>query len=157
MWLNSRIERPGRVRHLGRAAAWFGVAGGRPALRKDRHRRVFDNRTLRGVSQSDITPALCGPGHIAHVRARTAVGADCDRAQVAVHAVLHADPQRIQQVIWNLLWNAVKFTPSGGRVTVRVRNVGGLVEVTVTDNGIGIDAEFLPHLLGETSHLGAFA
>ncbi|HEX5107777.1 MAG TPA: hybrid sensor histidine kinase/response regulator [Vicinamibacterales bacterium] len=72
------------------------------------------------------------------------IGVDMDDARLTVHA----DPQRIQQVIWNLLWNAVKFTPSGGRVTVRVRNVGGLVEVTVTDNGIGIDAEFLPHVFG---------
>jgi two-component system CheB/CheR fusion protein len=56
------------------------------------------------------------------------------------------DPARIQQVIWNLLANAVKFTPQGGRVAIDVRRQDGTVEIEVTDTGIGIRPEFLPHV-----------
>ena len=57
------------------------------------------------------------------------------------------DPGRLQQVVWNLLANAVKFTPRGGRALVRVgRGEGGSVRLTVSDSGIGIAPEFLPHV-----------
>ena len=56
------------------------------------------------------------------------------------------DPDRLQQVIWNLLSNAVKFTPRGGRVQLRLQRVNSHVEVTVSDTGIGIREDFLPHL-----------
>jgi signal transduction histidine kinase/ActR/RegA family two-component response regulator len=59
-----------------------------------------------------------------------------------------ADPQRLQQIVWNLVWNAVKYTPEGGSVTIGVRAVGGLAELTVSDTGVGIDPEFLPHVFG---------
>jgi CheY-like chemotaxis protein len=54
------------------------------------------------------------------------------------------DPSRLQQVIWNLLANAVKFTPKGGAVYVCARRVGHSVEIVVRDTGIGIAREFLP-------------
>ncbi len=54
------------------------------------------------------------------------------------------DPNRLQQVAWNLLSNAVKFTPKGGRVQVRLQRVNSQVELSVSDTGIGIKAEFLP-------------
>lgn len=57
-----------------------------------------------------------------------------------------ADPARLQQVIWNLVNNAVKFTPRGGRITVRLRRADTHVQVTVSDNGEGINATFLPYL-----------
>jgi len=56
------------------------------------------------------------------------------------------DPNRLQQVLWNLLTNAVKFTPKGGRVQVFLRRVNSHVEISVMDSGQGISAEFLPHL-----------
>jgi len=52
----------------------------------------------------------------------------------------------MQQVLWNLFFNAVKFTPAGGRVRIAVERVGNQVHVTVSDTGRGIAEEFLPHV-----------
>jgi PAS domain S-box-containing protein len=61
---------------------------------------------------------------------------------------LMADPARLQQVFWNLLRNAIKFTPAGGRIEVRTRSAegGALLVVEVEDSGVGIDAEALPRI-----------
>jgi signal transduction histidine kinase len=52
----------------------------------------------------------------------------------------------LQQVLWNLLSNAVKFTNRGGKVQVRLERVNSYLEVAVSDTGIGIAPEFLPHV-----------
>ncbi len=60
---------------------------------------------------------------------------------------VRADPARLGQVFWNLVKNAVKFTPEGGRVEVRtVDEPGGRVRITVADNGIGIEPDVLPRV-----------
>ncbi len=56
------------------------------------------------------------------------------------------DATRLQQIMWNLLSNAIKFTPEGGLVKVRVGQVNSQAEITVTDTGQGISAEFLPYV-----------
>lgn len=56
------------------------------------------------------------------------------------------DPERLQQIIWNLLSNAVKFTKRGGKVQVRLERIDSHIELCVTDSGIGISPEFLPHV-----------
>jgi PAS domain S-box-containing protein len=56
------------------------------------------------------------------------------------------DADRLQQVVWNLLSNAIKFTPKGGRVLVRLERVNSHAEITVSDTGVGISPEFLPHV-----------
>jgi PAS domain S-box-containing protein len=59
----------------------------------------------------------------------------------ATHHHIWADPVRIQQVFWNLLNNAVKFTPREGRISIRSSNEGGKFVFEISDTGIGIDAE----------------
>jgi PAS domain S-box-containing protein len=61
-------------------------------------------------------------------------------------AVVSGDPSRLQQVIWNLLTNGVKFTDRGGSVTVSVTRHDAIAELVVQDSGRGIVSEFLPHL-----------
>jgi CheY-like chemotaxis protein len=60
--------------------------------------------------------------------------------------ILFGDPERLQQVIWNLLSNSIKFTPKDGRIDIELRYIGSDVEITVTDNGAGIEPGFLPFI-----------
>jgi PAS domain S-box-containing protein len=60
--------------------------------------------------------------------------------------LLRGDANRLQQVVWNLLTNAVKFTPQGGTVEITLKRVGSHVEIVVSDNGPGISADFLPYV-----------
>ena len=76
-----------------------------------------------------------------------------DAAQVRIEAALDpvagpvsGDPGRLQQVVWNLLANAVKFTPKGGKVQVLLQRVDSHVEIFITDTGVGIQPEVLPHV-----------
>ena len=59
---------------------------------------------------------------------------------------VRGDPDRLQQVVWNLLTNAVKFTPEGGCVTVRLGHVDSAVRVSVSDTGQGIEPDMLPYV-----------
>src|SRR5689334_11543519 len=59
---------------------------------------------------------------------------------------ISGDADRLQQIVWNLLTNAVKFTPKGGRIQIQLQRVNSHVEIVVTDSGIGISKEFLPHV-----------
>jgi signal transduction histidine kinase/CheY-like chemotaxis protein len=86
-------------------------------------------------------------------RAVDAVTPAADAKTVRVETVLDpqaapvsGDPERLQQILWNLLSNAVKFTGKGGKVQVRLERVNSHVEVAVSDTGIGIAPEFLPHV-----------
>jgi PAS domain S-box-containing protein/excisionase family DNA binding protein len=60
--------------------------------------------------------------------------------------MISGDASRLQQVIWNILANAVKFTPAGGRIRVQGQAVNGHVELMISDNGQGIGPDFLPQL-----------
>jgi signal transduction histidine kinase/CheY-like chemotaxis protein len=64
----------------------------------------------------------------------------------ALAGPVQGDPHRLQQVVWNLLTNAVKFTPRGGRIEVRLECVAANLELSVHDSGLGIAPDFLPHV-----------
>jgi PAS domain S-box-containing protein len=61
-------------------------------------------------------------------------------------SMILGDANRVQQVIWNLLSNAVKFTEGGGRIEARLKRTADRVEISISDTGIGIEHEFLPHV-----------
>lgn len=63
-----------------------------------------------------------------------------------ISGTVFGDANRLQQVVWNLVSNAVKFTPSAGRVEVELKQVGMYAQIQVKDTGIGINPEFLPHV-----------
>ncbi|HEX7843222.1 MAG TPA: CheR family methyltransferase [Kofleriaceae bacterium] len=66
-------------------------------------------------------------------------------------APVAGDPARLQQVVWNLLTNAIKFTPEGGRVIVTVDAVADRGRIRVRDTGVGIESSFLPHIFDRFS------
>jgi signal transduction histidine kinase/ActR/RegA family two-component response regulator len=75
--------------------------------------------------------------------------ADAKGVAIAIHAEaplggVYGDGARLQQIAWNLVSNAVKFTQTGGEVEVRLRRTQAVAEITVMDNGAGIPTEFLP-------------
>ena len=79
-------------------------------------------------------------------------GVTAKRLSLRVHApsegriVVTGDADRLQQVVWNLVSNAVKFTPTGGRVDIELGRTDVRAEILVRDNGQGIDPSFRPHL-----------
>ncbi len=99
-----------------------------------------------------LEPRLLDLGSVAEVVVDV-VRPEADRKNV--HLSFHADgqaplilgdPDRIQQILWNLLSNAIKFTPGGGSVEVAVGRRESRALLTVQDTGIGMSAEFLPHM-----------
>jgi CheY-like chemotaxis protein len=90
--------------------------------------------TLLGVAVDAIRPAAAAKG------VEVMLDTEGQRASI------HGDPDRLSQVISNLLANALKFTPAGGRITMRLREQGGRAVVSVIDTGQGIPADLLPHI-----------
>jgi signal transduction histidine kinase/ActR/RegA family two-component response regulator len=105
----------------------------------------------------------------AHLLLRSALEicqADIDKKNLALataftaeNVSLQADPARLQQIFWNLIKNAVKFTPEGGRLEIRTENRDGQLRVAISDTGMGIDAESLPKIFnafeqGERTQFG---
>lgn len=81
---------------------------------------------------------------------------EADAKNIAIRCALdesagpiQADSQRLQQVIWNILTNAVKFTPEGGRIDVSVHRGDHSAAIRIADTGMGIDPDFLPHIFDQ--------
>lgn len=108
------------------------------------------SRVITGKLQLNLTP----------VDLITVVDAALDAVRPAMEAkeikietligsslrLVSGDSDRLQQVIWNVLSNAAKFTPAGGKVEIAVAQNNAHVEITVKDTGPGIDPNFLPHV-----------
>lgn len=108
------------------------------------------SRIITGKMRLDVQPVEVPLVLQAAVDAiRPAVDAKNIRLQMVLDpkaGPVSGDPARLQQVVWNLLSNAVKFTPKGEKVQVRLERVNSHVEITVSDTGKGISAEFLPYV-----------
>jgi PAS domain S-box-containing protein len=105
------------------------------------------SRIISGKVQLDVQPLDLHEVINAAIDAvRLSIEAKDLRLRVTLDARaarLRGDPNRLQQVFWNLLTNAVKFTPKGGYINVVMERVNSHVEVSVEDSGIGIQPEFL--------------
>ncbi|HEU4509851.1 MAG TPA: MASE1 domain-containing protein [Pyrinomonadaceae bacterium] len=82
--------------------------------------------------------------------------AEAKQINISMHVehadlVVRADVERLQQVLWNLLANAVKFTPPGGKIDVYLTRHGSLAEIRIEDTGPGVPAEFLPRIFDRFS------
>ncbi|MFT3915714.1 MAG: ATP-binding protein [Anaeromyxobacteraceae bacterium] len=108
------------------------------------------SRIVRGELKLDVRPLellTVVEAAVEAVRpAAEARGIGLGAALLPHTARVAGDPGRLQQVFWNLLVNAIKFTPPGGRVEVRLEERGDEVVVEVADTGAGIDPAFAPHL-----------
>jgi PAS domain S-box-containing protein len=112
---------------------------------------LFDvSRVITGNMRLEIQPL-----HVAAVieaaldtvrPAATAKGVRLESILDPGAGAMMGDPARLQQVVWNLLMNAVKFTPKGGQVTTHLRRVDAQIEIVVRDTGEGIAREHMPRL-----------
>ena len=108
------------------------------------------NRITAGQMRLDVQPVM--PYGLVQA-AVDSVRPAADARGVRVEAILDpaagpvsGDAYRLQQVVWNLVSNAIKFTPKGGRAQVILQRTDSQVEIKVADSGIGIHADFLPHV-----------
>jgi CheY-like chemotaxis protein len=108
------------------------------------------SRVISGKMRLDIRPVdLQTVIESALDAVRPAATAKDIRLRAALDASagsVSGDPDRLQQVVWNLVMNAVKFTPRGGRVEVSLDRVDGQIEIVVRDTGRGISADVLPFI-----------
>jgi len=105
--------------------------------------RIISGKVRLEVSSVDMTEVI----EAAVATVRPAAEAKSLRIQLMLHpntGLVLGDSGRLQQVVSNLLTNAVKYTPKGGRVQVSLERVNSHLEVRVADDGQGIDPEFLP-------------
>ncbi len=106
-------------------------------LRLDLHQVAFSSVVEAAVDSAK--PAAEAKG----IRLKAMLGASQD--------VVSGDGARLQQVVWNLLTNAIKFTPKGGQVHVLLQRVNSHLELNVSDTGMGIPASYLPHVFDRFS------
>jgi PAS domain S-box-containing protein len=112
--------------------------------------RVMSGRIRLDVQQISVSDVARGALESAEPVAH-AKGVRLEHILDPRGGVVFGDPGRLQQIFWNLLSNAVKFTPKGGRVQVLLQRVNSHVEFSVSDNGIGIPAGFLPYVFDRFS------
>jgi CheY-like chemotaxis protein len=98
----------------------------------------IEPRPMRIQEAIDEACQAVGPD-IARKGVRLECGPECP-------ALVSGDPRRLQQVLRNLLANAVRYTPAAGTISLRAEQVGGEVVITLRDTGAGIDPGFLPHV-----------
>ena len=111
-------------------------------------------RTLTGTMSVERVPVSLGR-IVRDAVSTTEVNASEKRITLSVmpfdhgdHIELDADPRRLQQVLWNLILNAIKFTPAGGAIELAIQRDADAVRIVVRDSGQGILPEDLPHVFG---------
>ncbi len=116
--------------------------------------RIISGKVRLRISEVDlralVTGVVEGLRPAAEARGvKIALGASGEAAEVL------GDPDRLQQVVWNLVSNAIKFTPRGGEVALSVARTGSAVALEVRDTGQGVRADFLPRIFDRFSQQDA--
>ena len=107
--------------------------------------RIVRGRLKLDIREADLGAAVEAAAETVRPAASAkGIGLEIDVEEGA--GTVRGDPARLQQIVWNLLANAIKFTPAGGRVWVQVRRLPDLIRLEVRDDGAGIDPDFLPHV-----------
>jgi signal transduction histidine kinase len=107
--------------------------------------RIISGKSMLELGRVDLGPAINAA--IESIRsAADAKGIEIVSTVDPQVVPLRADATRLHQVIWNLLSNAVKFTPRGGRVHIEVAQSGSDAVIRVSDTGVGISPQFIPHV-----------
>ena len=107
--------------------------------------RILSGRL--GLAISDVRLAPVVETAVARVQdAAAARGIVIDTQLDRVNDGVQGDPQRLEQIVWNLLTNAIKFSPSGGKVRTTLEREGSTVRLCVSDQGKGFDPSFLPQI-----------
>ncbi|MBV9386721.1 MAG: response regulator [Chroococcidiopsidaceae cyanobacterium CP_BM_ER_R8_30] len=108
------------------------------------------SRILQGKLSLQVSPVdLRQPIEAAIDTMRLAAQAKSIQIQAELNpsgAIVNGDPNRLQQIVWNLLANAIKFTPQGGRVLIRLEVSDLMAQIQVSDTGKGIAPDFLPYI-----------
>ncbi|HEU0176750.1 MAG TPA: ATP-binding protein [Blastocatellia bacterium] len=107
--------------------------------------RVITGRLRLEAQPTDLTPVIEAALDAIHP------AAESKGVELIAHfgpqpEIVLGDADRLQQIVWNLLSNAVKFTPEGGRVELRMKSDAERIRIIVSDNGEGIEPEFLPYV-----------
>lgn len=113
------------------------------------------SRILLGRMSVELQPVAVAPAVLFVVDSlrptATSAGVDLRTPTLAGPGMIRGDVARVQQIVWNLVSNAIKFTPSGGHVEVELTDDRTHVQVRVRDTGVGIAPEFLPHVFDRFS------
>ena len=96
--------------------------------------RPLDFKTVVDAAMETVRPAAAAKGIALEMTTHGSIG------------LIQGAADRLQQVVWNLLMNAVKFTPAGGRIDVSLRSSESMLEMQVADTGEGIEPRLLPHI-----------
>jgi len=107
--------------------------------------RIVSGKMLLDLAPVDLSDAV-ETAFDALRGAADAKGVDLRKALAPEGALVLGDRGRLPQIVWNLVSNAIKFTPRGGRVDVDLACAGDRVALSVSDTGMGISPEFLPHV-----------
>jgi signal transduction histidine kinase/CheY-like chemotaxis protein len=145
----ARMLSTGQIRDEQRAGAVAAIERNANAL----HQLVNDlldvSRIVSGKLRLDMQPAAL-PAIVSAALDTIRPAAEAKQVTVATRveadAPVRGDAGRLQQIVWNLLSNAIRFTPAGGRIDVTIARIGDVAEIAVRDTGSGISPEFLPYV-----------
>ncbi len=107
--------------------------------------RIGSGRLRLDIKPIDPTRAIAAACEMFRMAALgKSLRLNCDLEQTGI--LVAADADRLQQIVSNLLTNAIKFTEANGRIDVTLRQMDSMIEIAVTDTGVGIPSHFLPHV-----------